>query len=168
MLVLIAALFTLPLQLSAQYFVSDSFDDRSIDPKWSIEEIGPAEVVEYHDTLRNLDFLKLRTLYETDELTRSEAKVYQILPSIVQENFHQNPNDCFCLNVYGGGPWWYNKIHYYDTTSYHYSRAKANFYAKFSNGDILKTVFYLSPQGLPDSLNVFITYPAFVFRGIIL
>jgi len=168
MLVLIAALFTLPLQLSAQYFVSDSFDDCFIDPKWSIEKIEPAEVVEYYDDLRSLDLLKLKTLYETDSLTRSEAKVYQILPSIVQENFHQNPNDSFYLNVYGGGPFWYNTIHYYDKTSGHYSRAKANFYAKFSNGDILKIVFYQFSQRLSDPDLVLITYPAFVFRGIIL
>uniref|UniRef100_A0A7C3N6J2 T9SS type A sorting domain-containing protein n=1 Tax=candidate division WOR-3 bacterium TaxID=2052148 RepID=A0A7C3N6J2_UNCW3 len=158
MLVLIAALFTLTLQLSAQYFVSDSFDDCFIDPKWSIEKIEPAEVVEYYDNLRSLDLLKLKTLYETDSLTRSEAKVYQILPSIVQENFHQNPNDFFYLNVYGGGPSWYNTIHYYDTTSGHYSRAKANFYAKFSNGDILKIVFYRFSQRLSDPVLVFITY----------
>ncbi|HCP16668.1 MAG: hypothetical protein XD76_1768 [candidate division TA06 bacterium 32_111] len=137
MLVLTVVLFTLPLQLSAQYLVSDNFNDSTIDPKWQIETVGKTDYYEYFDNNYHLSCLKLTTFYSTPSLSESQVKVYQILPTIVQENFHQNNGDRFVLNIYDA-PFWYDKIFWYDSTSQHYSRAKGNFYAKFSNGDIAK------------------------------
>lgn len=60
MLVLVVILLTLPLQLLADYTVSDDFEDSLIDSKWKVEIINGAGAVTEHRTGQGEGVLELR------------------------------------------------------------------------------------------------------------
>lgn len=130
-------MLTLPLQLLADYTVSDDFEDSLIDSKWKVEIINGAGAVTEHRTGQGEGVLELRLFFPDSIYDSAWVRVVQIMPDIVRENFHQNKGDYLSLGLWGV-PHWYETL-----TETHKSRARSSYEVNFSNNDKLKVVFYV-------------------------
>ncbi|MEJ5307111.1 MAG: T9SS type A sorting domain-containing protein [candidate division WOR-3 bacterium] len=126
-------MFVFPLKTFSDLFVSDYFEDGIIDPKWNVQILdGPGTVTEKSGLLD----LKL---YFDSIIDTGYIKVTQLMPEIIQNNFHQNDNDYFALNLKG--------IPYWDSLVNGTTRAKGNFKIDFTTGDI-QIVFFFENKGI--------------------